>query len=279
MKKHSLQSFIHLIKCFIRKMSADKLDVYSAQSSFFLIMGIIPMLMLMLMLLRFTPLTEKMILEVLSEFLDKNVMSRVAQIVRTVYHGSVGIVSFATISCLWLASKAIRALIDGLNSIRRVRESRNIVILIIRSLIYTAMLIVTFVVALAILVAGFKVSDLLMEAFPILRRINKGVRSALLLLVGMALMVLIFDLLYVVLPNGKRSFKSQLPGAVFTTLAWTIYTGIYSIYLSFASNLSVVYGGLASVMGFMLWLYYCIYIFFFGAEINEWLVYPDSFPF
>ena len=48
-------------------MTADKLDVYSAQSAFYLLMGMIPILMLMLMLLRFTPLNEKMILEVLAE--------------------------------------------------------------------------------------------------------------------------------------------------------------------------------------------------------------------
>ena len=91
-------------------MTADKLDVYSAQSAFYLLMGMLPILMLMLMLLRFTPLNEKMILEVLAEIMDDTVMDRVEQIVGNVYHGSVGLVSFATITSLWVASRAIQGL-------------------------------------------------------------------------------------------------------------------------------------------------------------------------
>ena len=259
-------------------MAADKLDVYSAQSAFYLIISMIPILMLILMLLRFTPFTEQMILNVLSEFLDKTAMDRVKDIIGNVYHGSVGIVSFATVSCLWVASRAIRSLANGLNRIRRVRESRSPILLTIRSMVYTVLLIVTFVMALAILVISVIVRGYLVDIFPALRSLHGGMRWALMAL-GLLLMTLIFDMLYVVLPNGKRRFRSQLPGAVFTTLSWTIYTWFFTIYLSFTTNFSIVYGGLASVMGTMLWLYYCLYLFFFGAEINEWLVNPDSFPF
>lgn len=278
MRKRRFRSFLHLIKCFLKKMSADRLDVYSAQSAFYLVMGLIPILMLMLMLLRFTPLDEEMILDALSQIMDVTVMGYVEQVVGNVYHGSVGILSFATVTSLWVASRAILGLTNGLNSIRRVRENRNILFLMFRSMVYTLLLIVLFVMALGILVASVKVNRVLLNAFPIFNGINAGTRW-LLSLLGLVLMMMIFTMLYVVLPNGKRRFRSQMPGAIFTTLAWTIYTWIYSIYLGLASNLSIVYGGLASAMGTMLWLYFCLYLFFFGAEINEWLVNPDSFPF
>jgi len=278
MRKRSFRSFIHLVKCFLKKMTADRLDVYSAQSAFYLLMGMIPILMLMLMLLRFTPLNEKMILEVLAEIMDDTVMDRVEQIVGNVYHGSVGIVSFATVTSLWVASRAIQGLANGLNSIRRVKENRNMVLLMLRSMVYTVLLIVTFVTALGVLVASVKVRSFLIDALPLFNEVTAPMRW-LLTLVGLFLMTLIFVMLYVLLPNGKRRFRSQIPGALFTTIAWTIYTWIYSIYLTFAKNLSIVYGGLASIMGTMLWLYFCLYLFFFGAEVNEWLVNPDSFPF
>lgn len=278
MRKRSFRSFIHLVKCFLKKMTADRLDVYSAQSAFYLLMGMIPILMLMLMLLRFTPLNEKMILEVLAEIMDDTVMDRVEQIVGNVYHGSVGIVSFATVTSLWVASRAIQGLANGLNSIRRVKENRNMLLLMLRSMVYTVLLIVTFVTALGVLVASVKVRSFLIDALPVFEGVTAPMRW-LLTLLGLVLMTLIFVMLYVLLPNGKRKFRSQIPGALFTTLAWTIYTWIYSIYLTFAKNLSIVYGGLASIMGTMLWLYFCLYLFFFGAEVNEWLVNPDSFPF
>ena len=125
---------------------------------------------------------------------------------------------------------------------------------------------------------GRQVRSFLIDALPLFNEVTAPMRW-LLTLVGLFLMTLIFVMLYVLLPNGKRRFRSQIPGALFTTIAWTIYTWIYSIYLTFAKNLSIVYGGLASSMGTMLWLYFCLYLFFFGAEVNEWLVNPDSFPF
>lgn len=278
MKKRSVRAFIHLIRSFLRKMSRDKLDVYSAQSAFYLIMGVIPMLMLMLMFLKFTPLTEEMILETLYSIIDPAAMKTVEHIVGNVYHGSVAVVSIASFAMLWVSSRAILSLSNGLNSIYRVRENRNAVILKLRAMLYTILLIITFIVAFGILVAGMRLGKYLAEVIPIFRIGSKVTRYTLSAL-GLGLMVLVFNMLYVFLPNRKKKLLSQMYGAVFTTIAWTVYTWIYTIYLSLATNLSIIYGGLMTLMVTMLWLYFCLYLFFFGAEINAWKENPDSFPF
>lgn len=43
---------------------------------------------------------------------------------------------------------------------------------------------------------------------------------------------------------------------------------IFSIYVDFSSGLSYMYGSLTSIIITMLWLYFCMNIFFFGAELN-----------
>ena len=53
-------------------MSRDKLDVYSAQSAFYLIMGVIPMLMLMMLFMQYLPLKEEMVVETLRQIIDEN---------------------------------------------------------------------------------------------------------------------------------------------------------------------------------------------------------------
>ncbi len=278
MKKRSFRAFLHLIRSFMRKMSRDKLDVYSAQSAFFLMMGVIPMLMLMITLLKFTPLTEEMILDTLANIIDPQAMKTVEGIVGNVYHGSVTIISIASVVMLWVASRAILGLSNGLNSIDRIRENRNPVIFRLRAMLYTIVLIVTFIFAFAILVGGFRLSSYLASLLPIFG-IHSKVTRFFLMLLGSVLITLIFNMLYVFLPNKKKRFKSQLYGAVFTTVSWIIYTTAYIIYLSFATTVSIIYGGLTTLMVTMLWLYYCLYLFFFGAEINAWKENPDSFPF
>ena len=278
MKKRSFRALLHLIRSFLRKMSADKLDVYSAQSAFYLIMGLVPMLMLMFMLLKFTPLTQEMILDTLASIIDPQAMETVERIVGNVYHGSVAVISITSFVMLWVASRAILGLSNGLNSIDRVRENRNPIIFRLRAMLYTILLIVTFIMAFGILVGGMQLSKYLASLFAIFR-IHNRVSRFFLMLLGSALITLIFNMLYVFLPNRKKRFRTQLYGAVFTTVSWIIFTVIYILYLSFATSISIIYGGLATLMVTMLWLYYCLYIFFFGAEINAWMENPDSFPF
>ena len=43
---------------FMDKSSEDRVDAYSAQSAFFIIMGFIPFVMLLLILLQYTPMTN-----------------------------------------------------------------------------------------------------------------------------------------------------------------------------------------------------------------------------
>ena len=277
-KKRSFRAFWHLIRSFIRKMSRDKLDVYSAQSSFYLVMGMIPTLMLMFMFLKFTPLSEEMILDTLSAIMDESVMSTVQRVVGNVYHGPVTLLSIASLMMLWVASRSIIGLSNGLNSIDHVKENRNFLVMRLRAMVYTILLIVSFITALGFLVAGLQFRIYLSKLLPIFRIHNTLMRYAF-MLIGLVLMTLIFNLLYVFLPTRRKRFLSQMYGAVFTSISWAIFTWIFTIYLTFAKNLSIVYGGLLTMMVTLLWLYYCLLLFFFGAEINAWKENPDSFPF
>ncbi len=259
-------------------MSRDKLDVYSAQSAFYLMMGVIPMLMLMMLFMQYLPLKEEMVLETLRQIIDDPMMSTVELLLGNMYHGNVAIISIASFMMLWVSSKAIIGLSNGLNSIHMIRENRNFAILRLRAMAYTILLVFAFIFTLGILVAGVRFRIYLSTLFPFLRINNDLMRFSFTIL-GLILLTLIFNMLYVFLPNRKKRFLSQMYGAVFTTIAWTIYTFFYTLYLSVAKNLSIIYGGLVTLMVTMLWLYFGLYFFFFGAEINAWKENPDSFPF
>ena len=41
--------------------------------------------------------------------------------------------------------------------------------------------------------------------------------------------------------------------------------------------MSLIYGGLTTLVVVMLWLYFCMYLFFIGAEINVYLEKPEQF--
>jgi membrane protein len=93
-----------------------------------------------------------------------------------------------------------------------------------------------------------------------------------LLLLGV--LTLIFWLLYTAVPHRRSRLKTrllrELPGAVIAAVGWVGFSLLYSFYIDRIGNFSL-YGSLTAVVLAMLWLYFCLYILFLGAEINVWL--------
>ena len=70
------------------------------------------------------------------------------------------------------------------------------------------------------------------------------------------------------LPAGNRSFKSIIPGVVFTLICWIPASFGFASYLEGFSNYISTYAGLASIMIALVFLYMIAAIFIIGAEIN-----------
>ena len=270
--------YIHLLMRFVRKISEDRVAVYAAQASYYIIMSFIPMLFLMLTFLKYTPLTEEMILELLSVILNNDQMNSLRVLLSQVYHGSIKFFSFAAISLFWVSGTGIMGLTKGLNSIFSVKENRNYLILRLRSSLYAVFVLVAVIISLGALVLSFRYSVFISGILPFYRT-GSYVSAVLLTFAAMLVLTLIFNLLYFLLPNRKCRFRSQIYGAVFATLSWGVFSMFFSIYLSVAKNINILYGGLLTIIMAFFWLYSCMMLFFLGGELNAWMENPDSFPF
>lgn len=87
---------------------------------------------------------------------------------------------------------------------------------------------------------------------------------------SLGMLSIFFVWLYTFLPYEKMNIKYQIPGAVFSTVTWVLFSFGFSIYFSHFSRFSYMYGSLAAVVILMLWVYFCICILFLGAEINNY---------
>lgn len=80
----------------------------------------------------------------------------------------------------------------------------------------------------------------------------------------------VFCTMYSILPNNELTWKEHYPGAVFTSVFWTLYSFGFSIYVDYFGGFSM-YGSLTTIIIVMIWLYFCMYIFFCGALVNKWI--------
>ncbi len=255
---------------FIDNLTGDNVSVYAAQASFFLVISAIPLLMLIFSIIKlFINMDQQAILHTINSLAPAEISGLLTTVTNELFNktSSVSVISITAVSALWLASRGIMALYTGLNSIYHV-PTRNYFYKRIVSVIYTLAFVAALILAALLFVFGNKLeyfigghSETLMN---IIQFLLKGK-----IIIIMAYLTILFALFYTFLPKKGLRFKQQLPGAAFSAVAWIVFSFIYAVYINNFSNYSYVYGSLAAVVLLMLWLYVCMSIFLYGAQINK----------
>lgn len=251
------------------KYKKDEVTVYAAQASFFIVISFFPFIMLLLTLIQFIPAINKSdVLELLVSIMPDMLDALVIGIVDELYTKSPAtVVSLSAIVAIWSASRGMLGIERGLNRVYESPQPRGY---IIRRLIcsgYTVLFVAACIASLLLLVLGGSIQRLIIRIFPVVSAFARYVISFRSFL-ALAVLVIVFTGLYTLVPVRSHSMKSQIPGALFSTLGWIVFSGLFSIYFNNFSNYSYMYGSLTAVVVLMLWLYICICILLIGAELN-----------
>ena len=256
------------IKIFCQKLQEDHITAYSAMSAYFLLMSFIPFLMILLMLAKYLPFSEKDILNLLnsSTLVNENVFLQT--ILEEVFHqNNVTILGITIFFLLWSASKSVWGFMKGLNSVFDAKDVRGNMTLRLTAVLYTITVLFLIASILIILVFGSKIYNYILLYYPVLSPILSFLFKAR-RIVSIFILTGFFLLLYMHIPRITSTLRSQIIGAIFTSCSWTLYAFFFSVYVNHFSNYTKLYGGLGAVLIFFLWLYMLMYLLFLGAEIN-----------
>ena len=252
------------IKKIISVLTESNIGLYAAQASFFLVISVIPFMMLIFTIISmFSNVDTQGIIRYVSSFAPAEVSRLISTVVSelTAKSASVPIISVTAVSSLWLASRGITALYSGLNSINGLPK-RNYIYVRLISVLYTVAFIVTLVLTLLFIGFGGMLEEFLARRFVGLAFKGK-------ILIFFFYLTLIFALFYKFLPEERPRFRSVLPGAALAAAGWLGFSFFYSLYIDNFADYTLVYGSLAAVVLLMLWLYFCMNIFLFGAQLNK----------
>lgn len=268
-------SIFKIIRVFSRKLRDDFVGAFSAQAAFFLFISFFPFAMFLLALLRLLPFNEGELLEACQTMIPTALQSSAITIVSELYDraSSTAIVSVTIIATLWTSSKGILSIIRGMNGVYANTETRNYILLRLKAIIYTMLFAILLIILLVIFVFGNQLYIWIVDQIPGLSNFALIIIS-LRTIVGLCILTLFFILLYLVVPNRKSTFIKELPGAILCASGWMIFSYLYSFYIDNMQSLSYTYGSLTAIVLCMLWLYFCMYIMFVGAELNSVLSNP-----
>lgn len=261
------------------RFDEDKVSVYGAHASFFIMVSMGPFLIAAAALIQFfLPGTEMDTMTAVLNLLPEEISEIfIIDLIDEIFTSSApSIVSLSVILALWSASKGIMGLERCLHAIYRVEIKSNYIMTRLRACLYTIILLITIVFALGLLVFGRTLQNLFTRWIPPLEQL-----SLLLLLLrsltSAVIFIFAFAAIYQVLSGSRRHFVEVLPGVLFATIGWFIFSLIYAFYITNFSRYTVLYGSLGAIALFMLWMYFCILILLIGAEFNVFLENHRSF--
>ena len=262
----------------IRVYTKNEMSVYAGYTTLYMLMALVPLLSLLIGVVNLLPdLSLQHVEEVLQDLLPSipQVQGLVHSIITNVNRkaGSLAI-SVSLVVSLWSASNGVNALQKGLHKISGnpgspLRDR-------LAAMLYTLLFISLIPALLVFRVLRGSIEELITAVSNWLNIPDIAGRlmgfmeySGLITAVMMAVVIL---LAYTLLQGERRKLRFQLPGALFTTILWLVFSRLFELFIQRFWQASSLYGSLAAIFLATMWLNSIMMILFYGAALNEALI-------
>ncbi|WP_079474424.1 YihY/virulence factor BrkB family protein [Marinococcus halophilus] len=263
---------MNTIKSYIKELMGefkkDDLPLLAAAQSYYYLLSIFPMMILILTILPFLNIDSQAVVTLvqntapsgMTSILEENILS----IVETPRGG---LFTVGLIGALWSASNGINAFINASNTAYDVEETRSFFKVRGLSIALTLGMIIALAAALILPIFGNLIINFINAT------VSLPPQTALLFqilrwVVALTVMSAVLLVLYRFAPNKTLKWKEILPGAITAAVLWQLISLAFSFYVSNFGNYSATYGSLGGIIILMLWFFLTGLILMIGAELN-----------
>ncbi len=270
--KDTLRDIYDAVDEFFSGMGSRRLTTYSSSCAYYLFMSLVPVIMLLVSVLQYTPLTRDVVLEAVADYVPDSLYEIVYFIVTSIYNGGRVALTVSILLTIWSASACMKALLRGMDSVYDAERKEDYIRFSLRACFYMIIFVFILMLSFFVMVYGGKILDYIEQSMPVnhsldfLFTLAKYLRFVIIL----ALLALVFCLLYNWMPARRLKFRRQLPGAVFSSVAWAAFSFIFSFYVSLSDRFGA-YGYIGTIMVAMIWIFYCFYFLLLGGFINHYI--------
>ena len=259
------------IKRIISEVPGLDIPACAGNASYFLLLSLFPLAILLLSVLQYIPVTQADLLSFIELLVPETLWPFFNYLTNDLYAGrSTAILSISVVMMLWSASRGLHSILCGLNNVTGAKETRPWLRRRLICMGYTLLTMVALLLTLLLNVFGKRILDLLqlhdLRLYLPLSGLLKHMH-----LYSLVLLTVFFAALYLFLPNRRERFLYVLPGALAAAAAWLGFSAAFSAYVNHSNHYSALYGSLSTILLTMVWLYVCLSILFYGAYLNQLL--------
>ncbi len=271
--KHEFGNFLKAVKTIIMEWHKNKLTPMSAALSFYSVLSLAPLTVIMLNILKLI-IGDKKSIDLIANYFTNIFGAYSVKIVKAILlwempRGSIIISAIGFFVIIYGATRLLGMMQTTLNEIWEVginyKKIHHIIRKELKSLFIIFITGAGFVSLLAL--------ETMMSAINNKLLVQKGLEWWLARqLIGFASQLIILTIIFAVLnkglPSKKLMWLEVLPGSILSATLFFIGNKLMAWYLG-KNMLASIYGAASSIVLLLLWAYYVSHIFLIGAAVNK----------
>lgn len=272
-----MNNSIKSIKKFIMNLIYHDVFTRSAALAYYLVFSIFPSILFLYSVIGFLDIDWIVFLESIKGFLPNDVFEVLSEsILYVAPKNDIMFLFTGLFTSLYSSYKAVKCIRRGLNLAYGTSKHRSGLQEFMRSMLFTVLVYVSILIDLIIVPMLSGVIELFSSNFSsskfsiVFWNVTKNILS-----IVPVLLCLLF--LYYLSPKKKIPFIIVLPGALFATVGISVLSSVLGFFTINAVKYSSTYGSLATVIVFILWLYFVSLIILIGGEISAEILYNSKY--
>ncbi|WP_160141836.1 YihY/virulence factor BrkB family protein [Salicibibacter halophilus] len=255
-----------IVKRMIQSTWEYRLFDIAAQMAYYFLLALFPLLIVLLSILHFFPVGVHDVLVLIQPYVPEQLLSFIAANLSDVLDvRRTETLSISTLVTVWMTLMGSFAVIRAVNSAYQFPDPPFIrMVLVGFVLVFT--LLTAVIVSLLFPVFGEPIGRFIFtllgleESMQIFWSfIRWGISF---LVVGVVLLIL-----YIIVPSQRMSWRDTWPGALFATVGWQAASLGFS-YFNQWNDYTIIYGGLGTIIGLMVWFFLTAFMILLGAQLN-----------
>lgn len=248
----------------VHRVEHERCFRVAAALAFTTILALVPLVTVVFSMLSLFPVFEQWATQA-ENFIYQNFVPTAGDMIKAYLHqfsGKAGKLTAFGLAFLFISSLLLLATIeDAFNDIWRVHRGRPFMQ---RVLIYWAVLTLgPILIVTSLSVSSYLISDSVLSSRPLVA----GVFSSALKGLPWLLAMLAFVFFYNTIPNRDVRFRDALAGGVVAAVLFEIAKHAFAYYILHFNSYQLVYGALATIPIFLVWVYLSWLVVLIGAHV------------
>ncbi len=269
-KRNSI--FINLIRLAyvtLKEYRENELALRAMSLVYTTLLSLVPLLAFVISILKAFGVVDNQLEPFLLNFLEPlgekgiEVTRRIMEFIGKINFGVLGVAGLLML--IYTAVSVITKIEDSMNIIWKIRKGRSIA----RRL---SDYITTLIIGPVLLFAAFGITATLSSNTVVSKILDIEPLSTLFFTFGKVIpfifVIIVFTVIYIIIPNTKVHVKSALTGGVAAGIAWHATSWVFHLAVASSTRYAAIYSSLAVLVIFMIWLYLNWLIVLVGAELT-----------